>query len=75
MSSLDFHLKRIAIASKFKSLQKEYTEFLNEVSPNQWRGAGEIAAQLNDAAIKIQTFVQITDTEKEIDWVKKQLKK
>ena len=75
MSVLDFNLKKIALASKFKALQKEYHEFLREVSPNQWRSAGEIVGQLNDAAISVQSLTQITKEEKEINWVKKELER
>jgi hypothetical protein len=74
MSKADFLIKRNKIVDKLESVRKEYEEFLNDVSPKHWRSGGTFNADLKEMFIKIQSFEEITDAEKEIDWVKKALK-
>jgi len=48
----------------------KYENFLNNVSPNNWRSGGEFNYQLKNMYRNIQDFNQITEAEKNIDWGK-----
>ena len=75
MSSINFLIKRNKIVDKLEKVRKEYEEFLNEVSPRHWRSGGSFNTQLKEMFIKIQDFQEITDEEKQNDWVKDAISK
>ena len=69
----EFLIKRNKIVDKLEKVRKEYEEFLSEVSPKYWRSGGFFNQQLKEMFIKIQDYQEITEEEKQIDWVKDEL--
>lgn len=66
--------------NKIDSLIREYEDKLwiapdnltNEVSPNNWRTTGHHLSELRKMKEDIVRFKEISEQEKEIDWVKDQ---
>ena len=69
----DFHKMKEDMIIKIGTLMKEYYNFTKEVSPNNWRTTGTHYSNLRKMKEEIQNFDQITDEQKEIGWVKKEL--
>jgi len=75
MKSTEFQIKRNQIVDKLEAFRLEYMEFLREVSPQHWYGAGSYSANLKEMHTRIQIFQQISEEEKNIPWVKEELEK
>lgn len=68
----DFDTLKKGVLNKIDSLIKEYEEFTNEVSPGNWRSTGHHLTELRKMKEDILRFKEISEDEKEIDWVKDQ---
>lgn len=74
MNPTEFQIKRNQIVDKLEAFRLEYEEFLKEVSPKNWRISGAYNTVLKEMQISVEGFQQITEEEKNIPWVKEQLK-
>ena len=66
----DFDTLRKGVLNKIDSLIREYEDLTNEVSPNNWRTTGHHLSELRKMKEDIVRFKEISEQEKEIDWVK-----
>lgn len=61
------------ILNKLELFTKEYEEFTKKVSPKNWRSTGHHFTELRNIKDDISKFSEITDKDKESDFVKKQI--
>ena len=67
-------LKEMFLAN-VEELKQDFDELTKQVSPSWWRNTGTQYANLNKLVHDVEKYTPITEKEKEIDWVKKELNK
>ncbi len=69
-----FTFEKEKLVNKLNVILDEYDKFSKKVSPKHWRLTGTHFTQLRIIQEEIQKFSEISDEEKESEWVKEQLK-
>ena len=65
----DFESDKKYLLKNLKDLIKEYEEFTNDVSPSHWRTTGHHLTELKRMEEQIQEMKEISEKEKDLDWV------
>ena len=65
----DFESAKKYLLKNLKDLIKEYEEFTNDVSPSHWRTTGHHLTELKRMEEQIQEMKEISEKEKDLDWV------
>ena len=68
----DFEIGKKEVLILIDKLYEAYSDFINDVSPKNWRITGHHLAELHVMKEDIGRFSEITKEESEIDWVKDQ---
>jgi hypothetical protein len=68
-----FDGQKADVLDKLDEFMSEYDEFIRKVSPKHWRSTGTHFTQLRQMKEGIESFTELTEKEKEIDWVKDEL--
>lgn len=71
-SKEDFEMLRKELKYRLKDFLEVYDDFLDEVSPKNWRSSGHFYTEFEKFAKEIDEWTPITDEEAEIEWVKKE---
>jgi hypothetical protein len=69
-----FKEKKEDLINQISDLIEKYDAFTKEVSPSNWRMIGGHYHDLKRMKKEVEATSEITEAEKEIDWVKEQLK-
>ena len=67
----DFESNKKELVRLIDDLINHYEDFTNDVSPNFWRTTGNHLTELKKMKDDLERLREISDSEKEIDWVKK----
>lgn len=65
----DFESGKKYLLKNLNDLIKEYEDFTNDVSPSHWRTTGHHLTELRKMVEQIQDMKEISEKEKEIEWV------
>ncbi len=68
----DFEIGKKEVLILIDKLYEAYSDFINDVSPKNWRITGHHLTELSVMKEDIGRFSEITKEESEIDWVKDQ---
>lgn len=74
-NSLEFSNRMNAVIDKIDSLIEEYEKFTKTVSPKNWRTTGHHYTELRKMKEDIGYFLELTEKEKENEWVRKEIEK
>ena len=69
-SQSDFESLKSGVINRLDRLIEEYEDFTNDVSPKHWRTTGHHLTELRRMKEDISTISEITEPEKDIDWVR-----
>ncbi len=70
-----FSEEKERIIKKIADLKKDYVAFTHLVSPRNWRSTGTHYAGLKKMADEVSAFEEISDKDKENEWVRKELER
>jgi hypothetical protein len=69
-SQSDFESLKSGVINRLDRLIEEYEDFTNDVSPKHWRTTGHHLTELKRMKEDISRISEITEPEKDIDWVR-----
>jgi len=67
--------QKLDMSKKISDFLIEYNNFIKNVSPSEWRKTGDYFIEFERLLTEIPSLKKITDIEKKIDWVKKELER
>jgi hypothetical protein len=73
-NSFSFSDEKDKVLNMINSLMEEYEKFTKTVSPKNWRTTGHHFTELRKMKDDIVNFSELTEKEKENEWVRKQIK-
>jgi predicted esterase YcpF (UPF0227 family) len=71
-NSFSFSDEKDKVLDMINSLMEEYEKFTKTVSPKNWRTTGHHFTELRKMKEDIVNFSELTEKEKENEWVRKQ---
>jgi hypothetical protein len=72
-NSFSFSDEKDKVINMINSLMEEYEKFTKTVSPENWRTTGHHFTELRKMKEDIVNFSELTEKEKENEWVRKQI--
>lgn len=72
-NSFSFSDEKDKVINMINSLMEEYEKFTKTVSPKNWRTTGRHFTELRKMKEDIVNFSELTEKEKENEWVRKQI--
>jgi hypothetical protein len=72
-NSFSFSDEKDKVLDMINSLMEEYEKFTKTVSPKNWRTTGHHFTELRKMKDDIVNFSELTEKEKENEWVRKQI--
>jgi hypothetical protein len=72
-NSFSFSDEKDKVLNMINSLMEEYEKFTKTVSPKNWRTTGHHFTELRKMKDDIVNFSELTEKEKENEWVRKQI--
>jgi hypothetical protein len=72
-NSFSFSDEKDKVIDMINSFMEEYEKFTKTVSPKNWRTTGHHFTELRKMKDDIENFSELTEKEKENEWVRKQV--
>ena len=72
-NSFSFSDEKDKMINMINSFMQEYEKFIKTVSPKNWRTTGHHFTELRKMKDDIVNFSELTEKEKENEWVRKQV--
>lgn len=72
-NSFSFSDEKDKVINMINSLMEEYEKFTKTVSPKNWRTTGHHFTELRKMKEDIVNFSELTEKEKENEWIRKQI--